>query len=209
MGFFGPRSDGFEKAAGLSIIHGSKNVWVELSIAEFFSGKWPERWREMELDKKDFALLNELQMNASQRLEDLAKVVNLAPSSVHDRLRRLQRDQVIRGWTVKVDNGALGLGVLAFISIAMSVACSSIVPEIEAIPGVEEAHSVAGEWCMILKVRVPDTAGLLALVDRLREIPGVEKTQTVIVLKTQVERPVITKAPVAKKSEARAPALSL
>ena len=59
----------------------------------------------MELDKKDFALLNELQSDASQRLEDLAKVVNLAPSSVHDRLRRLQREKVIQGWTVKVDSG--------------------------------------------------------------------------------------------------------
>jgi Lrp/AsnC family transcriptional regulator, leucine-responsive regulatory protein len=163
----------------------------------------------MELDKKDFALLNELQSNASQRLEDLAKVVNLAPSSVHDRLRRLQREQVIRGWTVKVDSGALGLGVLAFISVAMSVACSSVVPDIEAIPWVEEAHSVAGEWCMVLKVRVPDTAGLLELVDRLREIPGVEKTETIIVLKTQVERPVLVKVPAGKKADARASALSL
>lgn len=163
----------------------------------------------MELDRKDFALLNELQINASQRLEDLAKVVNLAPSSVHDRLRRLQREQVIRGWTVKVDSAALGLGVLAFISIAMNVACSSVVPEIEAIQGVEEAHSVAGEWCMILKVRVQDTAGLLALVDRVRQIPGVEKTETIIVLKTQLERPVIVKPPAGKKVDTRTPALSL
>ena len=81
--------------------------------------------------------------------------------------------------------------MLAFISVAMSVACSSVAPDIETIPWVEEAHSVAGEWCMVLKVRVPDTAGLLELVDRLRQIPGVEKTETIIVLKTQVERPVI------------------
>jgi DNA-binding Lrp family transcriptional regulator len=167
-----------------------------------------KRWN-MELDKKDFALLNELQLNASQRLEDLAKVVSLAPSSVHDRLRRLQRDQVIRGWTVKVDSSAVGLGVLAFISVAMSVSCGSVVGDIEAIPWVEECHSVAGEWCMILKVRVPDTAGLLALVDRVREIPGIEKTETTIVLKTQLERPVIAKAAPAKKTLGRSSALSL
>jgi Lrp/AsnC family transcriptional regulator, leucine-responsive regulatory protein len=164
---------------------------------------------KMELDKKDFALLNELQMNASQRLEDLAKVVSLAPSSVHDRLRRLQREQVIRGWTVKVDAAAVGLGVLAFISVAASTSCSLIVPEIESIPWVEECHSVAGEWCIILKVRVPETATLLALVDRLKQIPGIEKTETTIVLKTQVERPVIVQPPTGKRSEVRTPALSL
>jgi len=58
-------------------------------------------------------------------------------------------------------------------------------------------------------VRVPDTAGLLALVDRVREIPGIEKTETIIVLKTQLERPVIVKAPSGKKGEGRSPALSL
>jgi Lrp/AsnC family leucine-responsive transcriptional regulator len=116
---------------------------------------------------------------------------------------------VIRGWTVKVDAPAVGLGVLAFISVGASASCTSIVPDIEAIPWIEECHSVAGEWCMVLKVRVPDTAGLLALVDRLREIPGIEKTKTTIVLKTQVERPVIVKPPAGKKSEVRSPALSL
>jgi DNA-binding Lrp family transcriptional regulator len=61
----------------------------------------------------------------------------------------------------------------------------------------------------VLKVRVPDTAGLLALVDRVREIPGIEKTETIIVLKTQLERPVIVKPPAGKKSEVRSSALSL
>jgi len=163
----------------------------------------------MDLDKKDFALLNALQSNASQRLEDLAKTVSLAPSSVHDRLRRLQREQVIRGWTIRVDSAAVGLGVLAFISCAASRACSAIVPDLESLSAVEECHSVAGEWCLLLKVRVRDTAALLALVDRLREIPGIEKTETTIVLKTQLERPVTANAPREKRAAVSAPALSL
>ena len=187
----------------------SQIVCACVPVSRSYFGIDPGKGWEMELDKKDFALLNELQLNASQRLEDLAKVANLAPSSVHDRLRRLQREQVIRGWTVKVDSAAVGLGVMAFISLAMSASCASVVPDIEAIPWIEEAHSVAGEWCMILKVRVPDTAGLLALVDRLRQIPGIEKTETTIVLKTQVERPVIVKPPSGKRTENRSPALSL
>jgi Lrp/AsnC family transcriptional regulator, leucine-responsive regulatory protein len=163
----------------------------------------------MDLDKKDFALLNALQQNASQRLEDLAKTVSLAPSSVHDRLRRLEREQVIRGWTVKVDPGAVGLGVLAFISVAASTSCSLVVPELQSLAAVEECHSVAGEWCLLLKVRVPDTAALLALVDRLRQIPGIEKTETTIVLKTQLDRPVTAHPRAEKKAAERTPALSL
>jgi DNA-binding Lrp family transcriptional regulator len=69
------------------------------------------------LDKKDFALIAALQQNASRRLEDLAKMVHLAPSSVHDRLQKLERAGIIRQWTIKLDAPALGLGVLAFVGI--------------------------------------------------------------------------------------------
>lgn len=142
------------------------------------------------LDRKDFALISALQQNASMRLEDLAKTVDLAPSSVHERLRRLERLGVIRGWSIEVDAQALGLGVLAFIGISSKKPCSELVESLRAIPAVEECHSVAGELSMLLKVRVADTASLLTLAERLRKIPGVEQTSTTIVLKSQFERPV-------------------
>jgi DNA-binding Lrp family transcriptional regulator len=143
----------------------------------------------MNLDRKDLALLEALQQNASQRLEDLARLVHLAPSSVHDRLRRLQREGVIQGWTINVDAATVGLGVLAFISVALSRPCSEMIADLREIHCIEEAHSVAGEFCILLKVRLPDTAGLLALIERLRQIPGVEKTETTVVLATQMDRP--------------------
>ena len=149
----------------------------------------------MSLDKKDFALIEALQQNASRRLEDLAKLVNLAPSSVHDRLQRLQRDGVIRQWTIKVDAPALGLGVLAFVGLRATRPCSEIIDALSTIPAIEECHSVAGELSMMLKVRVAGTPALLELSDRLRAIPGVEGTETTIVLRTQLDRSTSVKAP--------------
>jgi len=148
----------------------------------------------MELDTKDFALLGALQENASSRLEDLAKLVNLAPSSVHDRLRRLQREGIITNWTVKVDAPKLGLGVLAFIGIKSSKTCSMLLDQLQPISSIEECHSVAGELCIMLKVRVSDTAALLTLIDRLRQIDGIEATETTIVLQTQIDRPTSLKS---------------
>jgi DNA-binding Lrp family transcriptional regulator len=150
----------------------------------------------MNLDRKDFALLDALRKNASQRLEDLARLVKLAPSSVHERLRRLERERVIRKWTVDVDAGALGLGVVAFIGIRATRPCSELLDAIRKIPSLEECHSVAGELSMILKVRVRDTGALLSLSEHLRQIPGIEQTETTIVLKTQIERPVAFELPV-------------
>jgi DNA-binding Lrp family transcriptional regulator len=144
----------------------------------------------LQLDKTDLRLIDLLQKDASHRLEDLARSVRLAPSSVHDRLRRLQRDGVIRRWTVDVDPDAMGLGVLAFIGVSATQPCSELLPALTAIPHIEECHSVAGDLSMILKVRVSSTAELLKLTEQLRQISGIEGTQTTIVLKTQLDRPV-------------------
>ncbi|HXI21339.1 MAG TPA: Lrp/AsnC family transcriptional regulator, partial [Gemmatimonadales bacterium] len=76
------------------------------------------------LDPIDLTLIDAVQRNASQRLEDLGRLVRLAPSSVHDRLRRLERDGVIQRWTVALDAQALGLGVLAYIGVRSSRACA-------------------------------------------------------------------------------------
>jgi Lrp/AsnC family leucine-responsive transcriptional regulator len=144
----------------------------------------------VDLDKKDFALIEALQKNAARRLEDLAKLVHLAPSSVHDRLQRLERHGIIRHWTIKVDAPALGFGVLAFVGLRATRPCAELIEALRAIHSIEECHSVAGELSMMLKVRVANTGALLDLSDRLRAIPGVEQTETTIVLKTQLDRPV-------------------
>jgi Lrp/AsnC family transcriptional regulator, leucine-responsive regulatory protein len=157
----------------------------------------------MELDKKDFALLDALQLNASQRLEDLARLVNLAPSSVHDRLRRLERDGIIKKWTVDLDAAALGLGVLAFVGIRASRPCSELLEPLRGIVSIEECHSVAGELSLMLKVRVANTAALLDLSEQLRQVPGIEQTETTIVLKTHIDRPVALQAMPKKRGAER------
>lgn len=152
----------------------------------------------MNLDRKDFVLLEALQQNASQRLEDLARLVRLAASSVHDRIRRLEQLGVIRHWTVKLDASLIGLGVLALIGVRATKRCSELIGDLRAIPEIEECHSVAGELSLILKVRVANPQALLELSERLRQIPGIEQTETTIVLKTHIDRPTALKAKAAE-----------
>jgi len=158
----------------------------------------------IDLDRKDFALLDALQQNASQRLEDLARLVKLAPSSVHERLRRLERERVIRRWTVDVDAATLGLDVVAFVGIRATRPCSELLESIKKIPSIEECHSVAGDLSMILKVRVRNTVALLSLSEHLRQIPGIEQTETTIVLKTQIDRPIALQPPMTSQAKSSA-----
>lgn len=153
---------------------------------------------DKELDKIDRVLVAALQNDAQLRLEDLARMVKLVPSSVHDRLRRLERDGVIRRWTIDVDVSAFGLDVLAYVGVQSSKPCSKLMPFIEPIAAVEECHSVAGSKGLMLKVRVPSTRALLELIEQVRQIPGVEGTETSIVLKTQFDRPITLPGAAAK-----------
>jgi DNA-binding Lrp family transcriptional regulator len=114
---------------------------------------------------------------------------------VHDRLRRLERDGVIRRWTIDADVSAFGLQVLAYVGVRSTKPCSDLIPMLGSVPAIEECHSVAGANSLLLKVRVANTAALLELVEHLRQIPGVEGTETSIVLKTQIDRPVTLPSP--------------
>lgn len=141
------------------------------------------------LDPADRKLLEALQRDAGQRLEELGALVDLAPSTVHDRLRQLEEAGVLQRWTIDIDARAVGLDVLAFVSVQATEPCSKLRLGLEGLPEIEECHSVAGGMSMLLKVRVPNTEGLLMFTERLRQIRGIESTDTTIVLQTQFDRP--------------------
>jgi DNA-binding Lrp family transcriptional regulator len=140
------------------------------------------------VDDKDLALLAALHQNARIRLEDLGRNVDLAPSSVHERLRRLDREGVIRRWTIDLAPEAFDLETLALVGVRASRPCSDIVGYFEQLPEIEECHSVAGDLSVVLKVRVGTPGDLLLFVEGLRSIPGVEATETTVVLKSYFER---------------------
>lgn len=146
------------------------------------------RARSHQLDHIDTVLLTALQAEGRLRLEDLARRVELSPSSVHDRLRRLQRDGVIRKWTIAVAPEALGLTILAFVGVRASRPCAELAEPLRQIREIEEYHSVAGQLSFLLKLRASSTEHLLALIERIKQIPGVETTETTVVLKTYLER---------------------
>jgi Lrp/AsnC family leucine-responsive transcriptional regulator len=140
------------------------------------------------IDEKDIALLEALQGNARVRLADLGRKVALAPSSVHERLRRLDRDGVIRSWTVDLAPDAFGLETLALVGVRASLPCTDLIEVLTPMHEIEECHSVAGDLSMILKVRVPSPRDLLVFVEALQRVPGVEGTVTTVTLKTHFER---------------------
>jgi Lrp/AsnC family leucine-responsive transcriptional regulator len=147
------------------------------------------------LDGKDEAILAALQHDGRATFAEIGKQVGLSASSVHDRVRRLERAGAIKGYRIEVDPEALGLFVTALISVMpLDPRQPDDLPDrVLEFPEVEDCHSVAGDENYILKVRTRTTADLEDLLRRLREKAGVQ-TRTTIVLSTPFEhRPVVAR----------------
>ena len=119
---------------------------------------------------------------------DLGRVTGLSTSAVHQRVRRLEQRGVITGYTAVVTAEAIGLPLMAFISIRpIDPSAPDDAPErLADVTEIEACHSVAGEESYILKVRVATPAALELLLARIRAAANVS-TRTTIVLSTPYE----------------------
>ncbi len=140
------------------------------------------------MDEIDQNIVRLLHANGRLSQEQLAKEVHLSRPAVHERVKRLEEEGVIRGYKAKVDWNALGLPVTAFVWVQatrLSREAGKAMMELQHPAAfVEECHRVAGEWCLLLKIRAATPQHLEALLDQICEVPGVQTTMTTTVLST-------------------------
>jgi DNA-binding Lrp family transcriptional regulator len=142
-----------------------------------------------EIDRKIVALLRQ---NARRSFQDIGSRVALSAPAVKRRVDRLEADGVIRAYAAVVDPSAMGWHTHAVVALYCEGRMSGqeVRAAIEGHPEVEAAFTVAGEASAILHVRAEDTQHLEETLERLRDAPGVRRTQTQVVLSTLFERPV-------------------
>jgi Lrp/AsnC family leucine-responsive transcriptional regulator len=139
------------------------------------------------MDERDLQIASLLERDARLSYADIGSRVGLAASSVHDRVRKLERSGVIKGYRAELDLEAIGLPITAIVSLALRPASPANVPSLIAeFPSVESCYSVAGDNSYALVVRAPSTQALEQLVDALRAKLEVV-TRSTIVLSTPFE----------------------
>ena len=139
------------------------------------------------IDEIDSQILNILQHDARISNAELARRVGMAASAVLERVRKLEQQGVIAGYTTRLDARQLGAGLLAFVFVRSDegVVAESTEAKLAAVPEVQEVHHIAGEDCFLLKVRTADTGALGRLLrERIGRIATVRSTRTTIVLET-------------------------
>ena len=133
------------------------------------------------LDPRDLQILAALQQDGRATYADVARRVGLSASSVHERVRKLEQQGVIRGYRAEVDPETVGLFVTAIVAVMpLDPKQADDLPErIVEFPEVEDCLSVAGEANYLLKVRTRTTSDLEDLLRRIREKGGVQTRTTV------------------------------
>jgi len=142
------------------------------------------------IDATDAIILNILQENARTSNAEIARQVDLAPSAVFERIRKLEERGVIAGYTARIQAKTIGLPLLAFIFVRADEkpGAERTAHRVAEIPEVLEVHHVAGEDCFLVKVRAADTDALHKLLsERLGRIETITSTRTTIVLETVKE----------------------
>ena len=137
------------------------------------------------IDVLDKQILNILQQDGRTSNAEIARQVNLAPSAVLERIRKLEERRVIRGYSADIDPKALEYGLTSIIAIRTSECGEGVGEQLASIPEVQEVHEVAGDDCFYIKVVSRDAESLgLFLREKIKGVPNVINTRTTVVLKT-------------------------
>ena len=120
------------------------------------------------LDEYGRTLLEALQEDSRLSYADLGRRVGLSPSATAERMRRMEEDGIIRGYTIDIDREALGLPILAFIRLTCEGhRYPSFLKFIPTLPEVRECHHVTGGEAFILQVTTSSIAELEKTIERL------------------------------------------
>tara|TARA_Y100000310_G_scaffold316747_1_gene368866 strand:+ start:618 stop:1037 length:420 start_codon:yes stop_codon:yes gene_type:complete len=126
---------------------------------------------------KDVKIIDVLKQNARLSIRDIAKKTSLRPSTVHDRIVKLKKDNVIEKFTVKLNNQAVGENFIVFLFVTTSRDLDSTFFNNKHI---KEVFGITGEYDLVLKLKFKDIEEFNKFIISLRKNTAIKKTQTMI-----------------------------
>ena len=143
------------------------------------------------IDRFDRRILAALVDDARQSYAQIGLIVGLSAPAVHERVKRLRAAGALKGVHAALHGASVGKPFLSFVHVdADGWGKSQRMMQLNAFPEVEEMHSVAGDTCVILKVRTASAQAMEHFLSQLYVLPGVRATKSYVVLSTYLERPV-------------------
>ena len=141
------------------------------------------------MNEKDKQLIDALKPDARQSISELARKLNVSRTAVQQRLNRLEKSGVIAGYTLKLGDSYRENLIHAHINLVVTPSAAKLVADaLERIPVIETLYSVSGKIDMIAIVTARNAGELDHYLDQISAIPGIQSTETAIILTTRISR---------------------
>jgi Lrp/AsnC family transcriptional regulator, leucine-responsive regulatory protein len=143
----------------------------------------------MNIDNLDIAILTVLRDDARASLHDISQRVGLSTTPCWNRIKKMEAEGVIQGYTVRIDPAAIGFMESVIVQLTLDSHTDQTLfdfgKELEQIPEVLEAFLVSGDYDYTIRIAVRDTRDYERLLrDRLYKIPGIRHSKSSFVLRT-------------------------
>jgi len=146
---------------------------------------------ETKLDETDLQILAILEKNSKVRMHVLARKIGIPASTAHHRIKRMEKEGVISGWSTVVDYRKMGFGIKAHVLVHIDVTVlkrlkktqEAMVEELSKIPNVEKVEIITGEADLLLTARAKDMDEFRkVLLGRIQNVEGITETKTMMVM---------------------------
>jgi len=143
----------------------------------------------MKLDQTDLRILKILQKNGRMTNAELARRIGISPPPALDRVRKLEKNKVIKKYVALVEPGAVGIETFTFVEVRLlrhgNKAVVEFLEAVMKIKEVMECHHVTGDADFLLKIAARNIPAYEALVlHKLTELPNIQQLKTMVVLST-------------------------
>lgn len=149
--------------------------------------------KKQQLDPFDIRIINELTVDARIPLIQLAKKLKVSNTLIHQRVRKLKEEGILKRPAYQLDAWTLGYQTSAYIQIMLtdSKLHRSVEESLEAIPEIVECVNIAGRYALIAKIFAKNNRHLRDIIyEKIHVIDGVEGTNTTIAFETAFSRSV-------------------
>ncbi len=141
----------------------------------------------IQLDEKDIELLKLLQDNARMTVKEIADKINLTPTPVHERIKRLEETGVIKQYAALVNSSKVGKGltVICYVSLKehSKAAGAKFIKAIHALNEIVECYNISGEFDFMLKVISENMETYYDFhVNKLSQIENMGQVQSIFVM---------------------------
>ena len=147
--------------------------------------------QKITVDGIDKIILRLLTQDARTPIMAISKETGISGAAVHQRLKKLEKAEVISGSQIILNPKILGFKTMAFIGIYLDKAIRNpeAVKQLEQIDEVIECHYTTGNWSIFVKLLCRDNEHLMELLNKkIQSVEGVSRTETFISLQQQLDR---------------------